>query len=223
MQGTSPLCCTPWKFDGLGHWVTLYLLCPPAMFSLTEQIHHNPSPGPGSLFNGSCLQHYVSCSKESNVELWSTCLISCNLFMYTLLYCLCMFTIHASIVYVFAFMPLPSPSYYCKAPWVLRLFNFTYCILVPFSCDFIFASHQRCWFPPQLTLIACSNYNACKFWTRRTSGSVHWWTVAWRYAYKNLMLHSRSQVLCIQLSWTLEVENAIEVHVLTTELWTHIT
>ena len=145
MQGAS-LCCTPWKLVALATGY-LYLLCPPAMFFLTEQIHHNPSPWRGSLFDGNCLQHYFSCSEVSNVELWSTCLISCNLFMYTLVYCV--FTIHASIVYVFAFVPLPSPYYY-KVTWVLRLFIFTYCILVPFSCDLtrIFASHQRCWFPP---------------------------------------------------------------------------
>ena len=71
----------------------------------------------------------ISCSEESNVELWSSRLISCNLLMYTLVYRLCMFTVYANIVYVFAFMPLPSPSYYYKVPWVLRLFIFTYCII----------------------------------------------------------------------------------------------
>ena len=50
-------------------------------------------------------------------------------------------------MYYFAFMPLPSPY---KVSCVLRLFIFTYCILVPFSCDLscIFASHQWCWFSP---------------------------------------------------------------------------
>jgi len=43
-----------------------------------------------------------------------------------------------------------------------------------------------------LISIARGTYNACKFWTRRTSGSVRWQTIAWKYAYKNLMLQSGS-------------------------------
>ena len=35
-------------------------------------------------------------------------------------------------------------------------------------------------------------YNTRKFWTRRSSGSVRGRTIAWKYAYKNLTLHSGS-------------------------------
>ena len=34
--------------------------------------------------------------------------------------------------------------------------------------------------------------NVCKFWTSRTSSLVHHQTIAWKYAYKNLTLHSGS-------------------------------
>ena len=44
----------------------------------------------------------------------------------------------------------------------------------------------------KLISIARSTYNARKFWTRRTSGSVHRQTIAWKYVYKNLTLHSGS-------------------------------
>jgi len=44
----------------------------------------------------------------------------------------------------------------------------------------------------KLISIARGTYNARKFWTRRTSGSVRGLTVAWKYAYKNLTLHSGS-------------------------------
>ena len=44
----------------------------------------------------------------------------------------------------------------------------------------------------KLNSIAHGTYNARKFWTRWTSGSVHGRTIAWKYAYKNLTLHSRS-------------------------------
>jgi len=48
------------------------------------------------------------------------------------------------------------------------------------------------WTICNLISIACGTYNVRKFWTRRTSGSVRWWTIACKYAYKNLMLQSRS-------------------------------
>ena len=32
----------------------------------------------------------------------------------------------------------------------------------------------------------------CKFWTHRTSSSVRCQTIAWKYAYNNLVLHSRN-------------------------------
>jgi len=44
----------------------------------------------------------------------------------------------------------------------------------------------------KLISIAHGTYNACKFWTCRTSGSVCCRTIAWKYAYKNLTLHSGS-------------------------------
>ena len=73
----------------------------------------------------------------------------------------------------------------------------------------------------KLISAACGTYNARKFWNRRTSGSVRRWTIAWKYAYKNLALHSgsptHSVVLCIRSStcdrssridyWTLNSRN----------------
>ena len=44
----------------------------------------------------------------------------------------------------------------------------------------------------KLISIARGTYNARKFWMRRTSGSVRGLTIAWKYAYKNLTLHSGS-------------------------------
>ena len=46
------------------------------------------------------------------------------------------------------------------------------------------------WTIRNLISIARGTYN--KFWTRRTSGSVSWRTIAWKCAYKNLTLHSGS-------------------------------
>ena len=48
------------------------------------------------------------------------------------------------------------------------------------------------WTIRNMISIACGTYNVRKFWTRRTSGSVRWWTIAWKYAYKNLTLQSGS-------------------------------
>ena len=42
--------------------------------------------------------------------------------------------------------------------------------------------------------IACGTYSACKFQACRTSGSVCRRTIAKKYAYNNLMLHSRSSM-----------------------------
>ena len=73
----------------------------------------------------------------------------------------------------------------------------------------------------KLILIAHGTYNARKFWTHRTSGSVRCRTITWKYAYKNLTLHSgsltclvvmhfrsstRNRSLCIDY-WTLNSHN----------------
>ena len=73
----------------------------------------------------------------------------------------------------------------------------------------------------KLISIARGTYNACKFWTRRTSGSVCGRTITWKYAYKNLTLHggspthsvvmhvrssTRDRSLCIDY-WTLNSRN----------------
>ena len=44
----------------------------------------------------------------------------------------------------------------------------------------------------KLISITRGTYNARKFWTRRTSGSVRHRTITWKYAYKILTLHSGS-------------------------------
>jgi len=44
----------------------------------------------------------------------------------------------------------------------------------------------------KLISIARGTYNARKFWTHRTSGSVRGLTIAWKYAYKNPTLQSGS-------------------------------
>ena len=44
----------------------------------------------------------------------------------------------------------------------------------------------------KLISIARGTYNARKFWMRRTSGLIRGWTIAWKYAYKNLTLYSGS-------------------------------
>ena len=74
-----------------------------------------------------------------------------------------------------------------------------------------------------LISIARGTYNARKFWTRKTSGSVSWRTITWKYAYKNLTLQSGSPTRYARLLRTFEVAHAIEVRVLTIELWTHVT
>jgi len=48
------------------------------------------------------------------------------------------------------------------------------------------------WTIRKLISIAHGTYHACKSWTHRTSGLVCSRTVAWKYAYKNLTLHSRN-------------------------------
>ena len=73
----------------------------------------------------------------------------------------------------------------------------------------------------KLISIARGTYNACQFWTHRTSGSVRKLTISWKYAYKTLMLHSGSPKHSV-------VMNAISstcdrsLH-MTIELWTHVT
>jgi len=46
------------------------------------------------------------------------------------------------------------------------------------------------------------------------------YTIAWEYAYKNCY---KAEVLCVRWLWTLEVAHTIQVHVLSIELWTHVT
>jgi len=48
------------------------------------------------------------------------------------------------------------------------------------------------WTRRKLISIVRGTYNTRKFWTRRTSGSVRRQEITWKYAYKNLALHSGS-------------------------------
>ena len=73
----------------------------------------------------------------------------------------------------------------------------------------------------KLVSIACGTYNACKFWTRKTSGSVRELTISWKYAYKNLMLHSASPKHSVVTNALSSARNRSS-H-MTIELWTHVT
>ena len=101
---------------------------------------------------------------------------------------------------------------YCRSEWYFYFFNRTFlCKVMSFWIRTI----------RKLISIARDSYNACKFWTRRTSGSVRELTIAWKYVYKNLMLHSGSPKHSI-------VMNAISgardrSSCMTIELWTHVT
>ena len=48
------------------------------------------------------------------------------------------------------------------------------------------------------------------YWTRRTSSSVRWWTIAWKYAYKNLMLQSGSPTRSVVRSSTRDRHSRID-------------
>ena len=68
--------------------------------------------------------------------------------------------------------------------------NGTFIFSIGLSCGKLRAFEwEQCasWFQSHAVLIS-----ACKLWTHRTSGSVRHRTIAWKYAYKNLMLHSGS-------------------------------
>lgn len=58
-------------------------------------------------------------------------------------------------------------------------------------------------------------YNARKFWMRKNSSSVHCQTIAWKYTYNNFVTHRKFYAFCCC--------NAIKVHVLIIDLWTHVT
>ena len=72
------------------------------------------------------------------------------------------------------------------------------------------------WTIRNLISIARGTYNARKFWTHRTSGSVRRWTIAWKYAYKNLMLQSGSPTRSVVMNvWSSARDRSTRI-----EYWT---
>ena len=66
-------------------------------------------------------------------------------------------------------------------------------VLLFFQSDFCVQSYEF-WMRTirKSVSIARGTYSARKFWARRTSGLVRRQTIAWKYAHKNLALHSGS-------------------------------